>query len=196
MPILLSILIPYTPDRSEVLWYLIEEIKRQIGEKWDGKVEVLIELDDYILSVGKKRQMLLERASGEYCVYVDSDDEISHHYIDSILTAIEENRPDVISYRGWMTHDGKNREDFIIMKDLPYETKMETRRRKVHYRHSNHLTPTKREIALQIGYKDMKKFEDFDYSVRLKESGLLKTECYLDLYLYHYKLNSTKKTNY
>lgn len=186
---LLSIMIPYTPDRAKVLYELLSALHRQIEkENVQNEVEILIELDNYEMSIGAKRQKLLERAVGEYVVAIDSDDEVSEDYISSIIEGIRQN-PDVISFNGYMTTKGVSRESFKIMKDSLYITVSDAHGRKEHLRYNNHLSPIKREIALKIGYKDMKFAEDFDYAKRLKESGLVKTEYYIPKDLYHYKYN-------
>ena len=102
-------------------------------------------------------------------------------------------KPDVISFNDYMTTKGTNRENFKIMKDLPYMTISDAHGRNEYLRYNNHLSPIKREIALKIGYKDMKFAEDFDYAKRLKVSGLIKTEYYINKDLYHYKYIPDKK---
>lgn len=191
---LLSILIPTTPDREKVLYELLYSLHLQIeAGKFQPFVEILVETDNYEQSVGVKRQKLLEKAKGEYVVFIDSDDEVSEDYLSSILEAIGGNKPDVIGMRGWMSTNGKQRENFIISKDLLYTTIQDTYGNKEYLRHSNHIVPIKREIALEIGFKDMKFAEDHNYAVRLKESKLIKTETFIDKYLYHYKYIPNKK---
>lgn len=190
---LLSIMIPYTPDRAKVLYELLSTLHSQIEkENAQDEVEILIELDNYEMSIGAKRQKLLERTTGEYVVAIDSDDEVGEDYISSIMEAIKHN-PDVISFNGYMTTKGMNRENFKIMKDLPYMTISDAHGRNEYLRYNNHLSPIKREVALKIGYKDMKFAEDFDYAKRLKESGLIKTEYYINKDLYHYKYITDKR---
>lgn len=185
--ILLSIMIPTTPDREKMLYNLLSNLHEQIDEiNARDSIEILVELDNRELSVGEKRQRLLERAKGEWVVAIDSDDEVSKDYISSIMEALRSN-PDVIGMSGWMTWNGVKRENFKISKDLPYITITDTFGNNEYLRYSNHLSVIKRSIALRIGYNDMKIFEDFDYAKRLKESGLIKTEVIIDKFLYHYK---------
>lgn len=158
-------------------------------DKWENEfnyigVEVLF--DEGNDTIGSKRQRMLEKARGRYVVFIDADDEISEHYLTHIIPAIQMN-PDVIGFRGWMTTNGKKHQDFWISKTLPYVSTDE-----YHFRHSNHLAPVKRTIALEIGYKDMRFAEDYDYAVRLKASGLIKTEVFIDQALYHYQYQKKK----
>lgn len=185
---LLSILIPTLPERHNLLFALLREIHTQ-AEKWsiDNDIEIIIDSTDSSMSIGNKRQQLLEKARGEYIIYLDDDDEILNDLLWEVISAIKNTYPDVIGYNGYMTTNGMNRENFKIMKDLPYITIMDSEGHKEYLRHNNHLSPIKREIALKIGYRDMHFQEDFDYSVRLKNSGLVKSEHYINLDLYHYK---------
>lgn len=188
----LSILIPSTHDRNEILCELIDHLKYQIDElKCEEEVEIILNVDNSELSIGAKRQQMIYQATGEYLTFIDSDDWVADEYIEEILLAIEDS-PDVVSIKGYMTHDGKKRENFIIAKDLPYITITDTKGDNSYLRHSNHLAPIKTEIARKIGYKDLKFAEDYDYSLRLKNSGLLKTEIRIDttdMYHYRYKKN-------
>lgn len=185
---LLSVLIPTLPERQELLFSLLSEIHTQ-AEKWsiDNDIEIIIDSTDSSMSIGNKRQHLLEKAKGEYLIFLDDDDEILNDFLWEVISAIKHNSPDVIGYNGFMTTNGTNRENFKIMKDLPYITIMGADGHKEYLRHSNHLSPIKREIALKIGYKDLRFAEDYDYCLRLKESGLIKTEHYINKDLYHYR---------
>lgn len=188
----LSILIPYTPDREKVLYELLSELHNQIDTlNLQEEVKILTELDNYEMSIGAKRQKLLERARSEYISYVDSDDAVSHDYISSIMEALK-STPDVIGFNGFMLTNGVNRENFKISKDLPYITVSDAFGKNSYLRHSNHLSVVRRSIALKVGYKDLRFAEDYDYSVRLKSSGLLKTEVVIEKDLYIYKYNPKK----
>jgi glycosyltransferase involved in cell wall biosynthesis len=191
--ILLSILIPSTFDREEMLFNLLKNLYEQIiTEGASRHVEIISDVDDGTLSIGAKRNLLLERASGNFVVYIDSDDEVSNDYLHEVLKAIEQN-PDVVSFNGYMSTDGKNKEQFKINKDLLYTTIWDAHGHKTYLRFNNHLSPVKREIALQIKFPDIRFAEDYDYAVRLKNSGLVKTQVYIEKELYHYKYVTNKK---
>ena len=82
---LLSILIATTLDRKEMFSTLYAEFFRQVACK---PVEVLFEEDNKEISIGAKRQRLLERATGEYIVFFDSDDFPCPTYVNDILLAL------------------------------------------------------------------------------------------------------------
>ena len=53
--------------------------------------------------------------------------------------------------------------------------------------------PTRREHVSKVGYRPMHHGEDHEYSMRMRDSGLLKTEVYIPEYLYYYLFNAKKK---
>lgn len=188
----LSILIPSTHNRDSMLYELIDNLYNQIDEgKLKDEIEIITDIDNFELSVGFKRQRLIEKAKGEYLCFIDSDDLVSKDYIELVYLAITKS-PDVVSFNGYMTTDDKSRDNFKIMKDLPYITITDVHGNKEHLRFNNHLSPIKREIALKIGYKDLRFAEDYDYAKRLKESFLIKTEYYINSELYHYRYKTKK----
>lgn len=183
----LSILIPSTNDRNKMLYALLGFLHLQIEEaNFKNKVEIITDIDNGEISVGIKRQRLIQKAKGEWITFIDSDDWVSNEYIKEIFLGMKDN-PDVINFRGWMTTSNANREEFKISKDLPYITIQDTYGKNIYLRHSNHLSIIKREIALRIGYKDLRFAEDYDYSIRLKDSRLIITEYLIDSPIYHYR---------
>lgn len=188
----LSILIPSTIDRQDMLDVLLFFLLKQVEILGiEDDVEILTDIDNREISVGEKRQRLLLRAKGEWVCYIDSDDEVSNDYIFEIIKSTETN-PDVITFNGWMTTDGVNRENFKIAQGLPYITIKDANGKSLYLRHPNHLTPVRRSIAIKIGFKDLVFAEDYDYSFRLKQSELIETSCYIEKDLYHYKYIKNK----
>lgn len=184
---LLSVLIPTTHSRQELLYGLLSELHKQADElNIYNSIEIIVELDGGELTVGCKREILLEKAKGKYVVHIDDDDEISADYLKEIVKAIYTNC-DVVGFEGYMTTSGSKRENFKISKNLPYMTVQDAYGNNEYLRFNNHLCPIKREIALQIGFKDVRIFEDYDYALRLKQSRLIKTETYIPKSLYHYR---------
>lgn len=178
---ILSILIATIPERRIMFDRLLYEIRQQVIK---ANVEIEILADPEGGSIGAKRQRMIEKAQGEYVVFIDDDDRIDKDYLMLILNALKEN-PDVVGFNGIMTTNGRMTKMFRISKDFNYEEK-----KGVYYRYNNHLSPVKRELALVTGYKDIGYGEDYDYATRLKP--LIKTEVYIDRYLYYYKYVTKK----
>lgn len=189
----LSILIPSTYDRTEMTFSLVMSIMKQVRllELAEDDIQVLPLIDNYQATTGAKRNKLLEMATGDYVCHIDSDDEISDDYIGEVLKAIESN-PDVIGFNGYMTTNGIDRCNFRISKDLPYSASRDINGT-CFLRYNNHLSPIKKEIALAIKFPEVSFGEDYDYATRLKESGLIKTEVYIEKDLYHYKFSTIRK---
>lgn len=171
----LSILICTIPERVERFNKLYHSLPKT------DEVEVLYDPRPRgALSVGKKRQHLLEMAKGDYVVFIDDDDSVSEDYVNDILSAADEN-PDCITFKIDCNIDGKKfftataSNSFADWKDSPCE------------RTPYHKTPIKRDIALNIGFKDMRFGEDYDFSKRLKQSGLIKSDSHINKVLYYYK---------
>lgn len=179
----LSILICTIPGRQR----LLNDLKAYLVQQINGyDVEILT--DNGKGTIGAKRQRLLELSTGDYVTFIDDDDDINPQYLKHIFTHL--GTCDVIGFEGEITTNGRNKKRFTISKEHPYEEKGG-----VYYRYNNHLSPIRREIALAVGYKDMQFAEDFDYAMRLKESGLIKTEKYIytPMYFYRYRTHKSYK---
>jgi len=180
---ILSILICSVLERSESL----ELILNEFNSKRTTDVEILTIVDNKELSVGLKRQRLLEMAKGDWIVYFDDDDIPSKNYIQLILSAIK-NNPDIdcIGINGTMTTNGINPKTWIhrlgykitgngkdvLSSGFNYE------------RPIIHFNPVKREKALMAGFKDIRFGEDMDYSERLNK--FLEKEYFIQEPLFHY----------
>jgi glycosyltransferase involved in cell wall biosynthesis len=179
---ILSILICSIPKRKMMLSFLTKELLRQIGQ-----LEVQFIADSSMdITTGAKRNSLIQKASGKYVTFIDDDDTIAKDYVSQILNALK-SEPDAVGFKGWITTNGRDKREWKISKDFPYEQKGRT-----YLRYNNHLSPIKREIALQIGYPDTTYGEDYDYATRLKESGLIQTEVFIDKHLYNYNYRTKK----
>lgn len=177
----LSILIPTLASRSALFNRLLAIFRDQIGDRTD--IQILHACDRGEVSVGRKRQSLLEAARGEYIVFFDDDDMPAPNYIAAIMKALE-SKPDCVGFKGWLKYNRKSYE-WYISNSLPYVDAVINNKR-AYLRHTNHLAPVRREIALQVGFQDLKREEDHRYAVGLRESGLLKTEVFINDHLYNY----------
>ena len=71
----LTILIATTVDRRESFNRVYDDFMRQIhGLALSNAVKIIFHEDNKEISIGKKRQMLLEAADTDYIVFFDSDD--------------------------------------------------------------------------------------------------------------------------
>jgi glycosyltransferase involved in cell wall biosynthesis len=168
MSCLFSVLICSLHRRHQMLERLQKCLAPQIP--LDGSVEVLVDRDNGEVSIGHKRNRLLEKAQGKFIAFVDDDDLVSCDYVYKILEIIN-NHPQVqvIGMSLIMTtNDTDPEKSFHSIQyrswwDCPDE---ETGRKK-YFRNPNHLNPVLRELALKIKFPKSNHGEDHDYSSRL-----------------------------
>lgn len=176
----LSILICSLVSRTELYRALAKGLRGQIDSLEAGDiVEVLVLTDNKEITTGSKRNKLLQKATGDYIVYIDDDDKVSANYISALLGKMQSN-PDVIVFDAHRYHNGKF--DRPVKYGIDYEKDFNTAR--FYYRIPNHLMCVKRELALQVPFKDVNFGEDSDYAKRLLP--LLKKQERINEVLYEY----------
>lgn len=181
----LSILICMTQDRMDFLNRLMNILEPQLLGK---PIEVLTNYED--ISIGAKRNSLLEASKGEYVCFIDSDDLVSKDYV-SLFEEATINNPDCCSLMGVITFDGSNPE--IFEHSIKYNEWRTNDTGGVKYeRYVNHLNFIKRSIAIQIKYPDISHGEDRAWSDALRSSMLIHSESCIEKVLYHYEYRSKK----
>lgn len=180
----LSILILTLPVRLNTYSELIAHLYKQIMENGlSEKVEIMSIMDCKTMSVGVKRNKLLEMASGKYVCFIDDDDRISGDYVKKLFAATKEDK-DVITFCGEYVENNGTPKDFkiSILNHSNYDTATG------YYRLPNHLCPVKREIALKSKFTDKNFGEDSDYSLNINR--IIKNEYHLIDKLYFYDFNA------
>ena len=184
-----SVLICTIPKRAHMFVPLYRRLI-DLTSRVSIRVEILYD-DTLDITIGEKRNRLLDRASGTYCCFIDDDDDVSDVYFTTYETALKSGIDyDCVSLVGHYYLNGK----FI----KPFFHRLECNSwhedDEGYYRCPNHLNLIKTAICRQIGYAYLNSGEDKDFSERLWSSGLVRTE-YVHtnlLYLYYYLL----KTHY
>ena len=195
----LSILIATTKQRVEMFDELLHEFDRQLialnepmhsfGSALNDlitrtteSVELIALSDNKEISIGDKRQRLLELARGEFIVYIDDDYIPSKNYVKLILDAIT---PDIdcIGMNVYMTTNGNTPQKCC------HRLKYKVWANKVdgwdYVRNITHFNPVLRSVALKVGFKDLRFGEDKLYSDGV--SALLRNEAYITEPLFHYR---------
>jgi glycosyltransferase involved in cell wall biosynthesis len=175
----LAILICTLPDRSDKLKRLVNVLKPQI-EKHSDQVFYSLHDAGRNMPTGQKRNELISQTQSDYFVFVDDDDLVPMYYVDEILKAISLG-PDVITFKGWMTNNGRDRRDFTIRLDSDYTEKLGH-----YYRWPNHIVPMKRETVGAVRFPEIWIQEDYQWSKKIHDSRLLKTEVHINKDMYHY----------
>lgn len=183
----LSILICTMPHRQEMFEGLHSFLSQQIKECSHPKqVEILFD-GDTKLTTGKKRNNLLNRAKGDFIVFVDDDDDVDENYVQEILQVIIDNpNIDCIGMKGWVSFDGINSKEWSI--SIKHEYWHETE--EMYLRTPNHISPVRRIIALMAYFPDITYGEDMEYSKRI--FPMCKKEVCIEKPLYHYKYITVK----
>jgi glycosyltransferase involved in cell wall biosynthesis len=186
---ILSILICSLHSRSESLKLLLEHLHNQIEDS--DLVEILTDVDNKEKSTGKKRNDLVNRAKGQYIVFIDDDDWVNDYYVQRMLLACMSGC-DCVAINGKMTTDGGKEIAWRLSKDYENITVKENSK-DVYLRKTNHITAVKRELALKAPFPNKSNAEDKSYSDAVNQ--FLKTEHRISLPMYHYRF-STKNKEY
>lgn len=183
---ILSILIPTTPDRFHYLNRLQNILQPQV-DKYPDLVEIVYHDAGRQMSTGEKRNVLMALARGRMIVSVDDDDVVGPTYVEDNLNAIISKNPDVVTFCGWMTTDGASRVDFIIKLGFPYIEKDGK-----YLRFPNHIVPMRKSLVMDFKFNHVWLGEDYEWAKRINDAGVLKTEVHIDKPLYHYDFKSRK----
>ncbi len=171
----LSILICHLEKRAKKLERLMEILRPQLTPD----VEVLVEPDDGKLTIGAKRNMLVEKAKGDYVCFIDDDDLVPDYYVSEILKAIETN-PDCVGIDGVIVMQGKNQRKFIhSIKCSGWHFTGN-----VYYRTPNHLNPILKDKVVQVSFEEKDHSEDYQFSNAIRP--LLTTEVKIEKPMYYY----------
>jgi len=179
---ILSILIPTLPERDHLLAKMLDSLGQHQG------IEVLIDSRGRHITTGQKRNELISRAHGEYVVFIDDDDYVTPDYLPSIMEALL-TRPDVITFEGWYTENGRNRVDWVIKLGERYEARTE-KGKYMFFRFPNHLCPVKKSIASRVAFPHITQGEDYAWAVKLQP--LLKSSVHIPKQIYHYAFRTNK----
>lgn len=178
----LSICICTMESRMQSFENLILNLTLQTKKgKYFDELEILFN-SRMDITTGEKRNRLLESAMGDFVVFIDDDDDISNDYVKKIMTCINQNSDvDCISIEGVITEDGKNEKPWLISIDCKSWYESEGK----YFRTPNHISPVRREHALEAKFPDITYGEDREYSKRIY--SLLKKEAKIKGSIYHYK---------
>jgi len=186
-PMFWSILICTLKERENKFMNLTANLMEQIKyHKLENKIEIIYLSDSFFdknkLSIGQKRNRLLETANGKYISFIDDDDTVSSDYVISIYNKLLK-KPDCIGIQGIITFDNLHPKKFIH--SIKYKIYSEDKN--AYYRCPNHLNPIKKDIAMQIRFTNKSYGEDTDFAMKLAGMGLLKKEEYINYPIYFYK---------
>ncbi len=185
---ILTIMIPTTFDRRPLFKELVLELSRQIiDNKCEDVVDIIYEEDAKEISVGAKRQILLERSIGHFVVGFDSDDWPAPTYIKDIVSTLR-TYPE-IDHVGFFEHCTIDGEISTSIFSIKHKVWAENSFGYDHIRCANPKSVIRRSKAIQIGYEDLRYGEDRIFSEKV--TPLLNSEFLILKVLYYYRHTST-----
>jgi hypothetical protein len=178
-----SILILTMPERKELLGRLLDCLAPQ-AEKYP-LVEVMVKTSDPKKTVGEMRTEMIQKALGEYVSFVDDDDLVSSHYVESIYPLL-----DGVDYIGFPVNTYRDGTFYgTAYHSLKYRNWNSDQGFPA--RDISHLNPIRRELALQaplVGHLD----EDHRWAIAMRELKIVKTEHYIPEAMYFYYIRTRK----
>lgn len=165
--IILSILIPTTPDRQHMFAKLFDEVYRQIAYMQTihptlGKIEVLVDDSKRFLegglSIGKKREALVKRAEGKYLCFLDSDDWVAPNYVETLVRLCHHDR-DVCTFRNVTKTDNYW---MVVQMSLKYPNDQATPDYAIR-RKPFHICPVRSSFAKMYQFEDINNEEDWKW---------------------------------
>lgn len=181
----ISILIPTMKPRERLFKQVLAEVEKQIRECPEIKAEVLWESDNGELTLGQKRNILMDRCHGKYHCFVDDDDALAPYFLRTFVPMIQSGIDyDCASFVG--AHYMRGKFNKLFHHSMDYTEWAETSERFI--RTVSPMNLIKTSIVREVRYKDIRNTEDHEFSKRLMASRLLKTEFKIDPNrpIYHY----------
>lgn len=180
-----DILILSVHQRREELNGLLDDLKRQTAPY--GDVGIIVLADDISYEVGKKRTALVNLSNAQYISFIDDDDTVAQDFVDLIHPYLD-GMNDYVGFKMAYYQNG-------VLADKPifHDASLEgwDEDDDGWYRHIAHVNPIKREIARKFPFEGMAR-EDYHWSMKVKDSGLVHKSVFLNEYLYHYRRDDKK----
>ena len=144
------------------------------------------------MSIGEKRNRLLEMSTGLYTAFIDDDDWISPDYVKEVLGALE-SRPDVVGIVGEISVDNPRRFGKITKRFYHTLANRSYRNSPRGFeRPPNHLNPMRRDVSTAFKFIDESMGEDTDWAMRICREQILKSEVFINRILYYYDYVANK----
>jgi hypothetical protein len=188
-PIDWTIMIPTIPGRERKLQSLIKsihELRQRVCP--DLRIAIAIGFDNREVTIGAKRQSMLQAAQGKYVSFIDDDDRVSAHYFEDAAACIAGNfdcmrlRGEIVGYTWTFTHSTANKLTDFMANETTF------------LRPPNHLNVMKADIAKTTQFCDATSGEDLDWAIKLARTGFLRTEYQSDEGRIHYTYDLGDRT--
>ncbi len=95
-----------TQDYNNIEWLILDDsVDRSVLFSGIEDDRIFYRHIERPLSIGEKRNALIERAKGEIIIHFDDDDYYAPHYVRTMVSALADRRADLINLRGWFLYD-------------------------------------------------------------------------------------------
>jgi glycosyltransferase involved in cell wall biosynthesis len=181
--ILFSVLILSIPSRIErFLVPLYSHLLAQVSGRRD--VEVLCLIDNKVMSIGTKRQALLDSARGEWIGFLDDDDAVSPDYVDLLTQAMTTHPADIVTFD---QHCVVNDDEFVVHFRMgnPHQPYVPGARAARLLRPPYHMCMWRKAIAKRVRFPDSSYGEDIGWCSAMYP--LVRSEAHIDAVLHHYR---------
>ena len=190
-PPVFSVLIPSIFERLDSLRVLTTELERQIEENSLTGVELVSVIDNRIISIGAKRQAVLDASHGRYVAYVDDDDWVLPDYLSSITQAIREHAGvDVITFKQHSYVDSEQPAVVTMQLGNPNEEHNPVAYRRAAW----HVNAWRAGLAKQFRFPDAYYSEDWAWAAQCNAAAT--SSHHLDKALHVYRFSSAKSRAY
>lgn len=186
--VVLSILICSVPERESMLARILKKLEdqktpiRQLHQAL-GQFEFLVNSGARFtsggMSIGAKRQSLLDQSKGLYVCYLDDDEDISPDYLETILRLCYE-WPDVGTFRSL----AKLSNSWALVDMRLGNPQEQISPDRITLRPPWHVCPVKAELAKQFRFDNSNYGEDWDWFGQVL--SLCKTEAHTDRIIHNY----------
>lgn len=176
-----SVLIPAIFERLDRLKKLVAELESQITAANFTCVEIVSVVDNRMVTVGEKRQTVLNASHGDYVAFVDDDDWVAETYIADIVSAVREHPVDVITFDNisWIEdHDPVT--ITMHLKDENQQVSFPGGARRAAW----HTCAWKSTLAKAATFPKINYGEDWQWAEQLNKAAV--TEHHIDKPLHHY----------
>ena len=177
-----TFMIPTIPGREGSLARLTASIHEKMPRiAPDLRYTIDIAFDNREMSIGTKREMMIQRSQAKYSAFIDDDDEITDAYIEDMREMIRGSYP-VMRLRGAI-------QPYTFTHSLENTLSSPMARGDVFLRPPNHLNPMMTDVAKLVHYRNATRGEDLDWTMRMSKTGFLINEYRSDPSRIHYIYN-------
>lgn len=178
---ILTIAIPTLPERHELYVKLNASLLSQSLD-YDG-IEIIFDAaPKEQKSIGQKRQDLTNHAKGEYIVMIDDDDEVHQLFVSKIMEALQQ-KPDCVCYLELVRANGNI---FRSIHSNRYADWGHAHDGYDYIRTPFYKDVIRTDIVRAVGIDDLRYAEDIEFARKLKATGLIEKEVFINDFMYIY----------